>query len=176
MATNNAVDAPFPLSGAQGGTGIDNNGLTITLGGNLATSGAFNSTFTMTAATAVTFPTSGTLATMSQMDQWVDQTTSSVTMAVNTGYTVDNGASLVTLTLPTTIAIGQYTEINGKSSGGWTIAQATGQQIFFGNASTTSGASGSISSNNQHDCIRLRCITANTTFIVVSAVGNPTIV
>jgi hypothetical protein len=38
---------------------------TITLAGPLATSGAFSSTFTMTGITAVTFPTSGTLATTS---------------------------------------------------------------------------------------------------------------
>lgn len=51
------------LSGALGGTGVANTGKTITLGGNLTTSGAFASTFTMTGITAVTFPTSGTLAT-----------------------------------------------------------------------------------------------------------------
>lgn len=53
------------LSGARGGTGADNTGKAITLGGNLTTSGAFASTFTMTAPTSVTFPTTGTLATTS---------------------------------------------------------------------------------------------------------------
>lgn len=51
------------VSGALGGTGVANTGKTITLGGNLTTSGAFASTFTMTGVTNVTFPTSGTLAT-----------------------------------------------------------------------------------------------------------------
>lgn len=51
------------LSGAQGGTGVNNTGKTVTLGGNLTTSGAFASIFNMTAATNVTFPTSGTLLT-----------------------------------------------------------------------------------------------------------------
>lgn len=51
------------LSGARGGTGVANTGKTITLGGSLTTSGAFDSTFTMTGITSVTFPTSGTLAT-----------------------------------------------------------------------------------------------------------------
>jgi hypothetical protein len=50
------------ISPTYGGTGINNGTKTITLGGNLTTSGAFNSTFTMTGATSVTFPTSGTLA------------------------------------------------------------------------------------------------------------------
>lgn len=55
--------ATLPLSPQFGGTGINNSTHTLTLGGNLITSGAFNSTFTMTAATSVTFPISGTLMT-----------------------------------------------------------------------------------------------------------------
>jgi len=51
-----------PVLGANGGTGIANTGKTITLGGNLTTSGAYNSTFIMTGASSVTFPTTGTLA------------------------------------------------------------------------------------------------------------------
>ena len=50
-----------------GGTGVNNGSNTITLGGNLTTSGAFDSTFTMTNTTSVTFPVSGTLATTSQI-------------------------------------------------------------------------------------------------------------
>lgn len=49
------------ILGQYGGTGVANTGKTITLGGNLTTSGAFASTFTMTNTTGVTFPTSGTL-------------------------------------------------------------------------------------------------------------------
>jgi hypothetical protein len=51
------------ISPTYGGTGVNNGSNTLTLAGNLTTSGAFNSTFTMTAATNVTFPTSGTLMT-----------------------------------------------------------------------------------------------------------------
>lgn len=49
------------LVGANGGTGVANTGKTLTLGGNLTTSGAFATTLTVTGATNVTFPTSGTL-------------------------------------------------------------------------------------------------------------------
>jgi len=49
------------VSPTYGGTGVNNGSSTLTLGGNLTTSGAFASTFTMTGATSVTFPTSGTL-------------------------------------------------------------------------------------------------------------------
>jgi len=51
------------LTGVNGGTGVANTGKTITIGGNLSTVGAFTADFTMTANTAVTFPTTGTLAT-----------------------------------------------------------------------------------------------------------------
>lgn len=52
---------------SYGGTGVNNGSSTLTLGGNLITSGAFASTFTMTGITGVTFPTTGTLATTSQL-------------------------------------------------------------------------------------------------------------
>jgi hypothetical protein len=107
---------------------------------------------------------------------WVDQTSGSVTMAVATGYTVDNGASLVTLTLPATAALGDYVEINGFSSGGWIIAQAAGQLIHFGNQVTTTGVGGSLASTNRYNCVRLRCLVANTTWTVVSVQGNLTVV
>lgn len=51
------------ISGQYGGTGVANTGKTITLGGNLETSGAYDCTLTLTAATSLTLPTSGTLAT-----------------------------------------------------------------------------------------------------------------
>ena len=55
------------IGSAYGGTGINNGASTITLGGSLTTAGAFDSTFTMTGITTVTFPTIGTLATTSQL-------------------------------------------------------------------------------------------------------------
>ena len=58
------------INPAHGGTGVNNGTSTITLGGNLTTSGAFASTFTMTGTTTVTFPTSGTLATVGQIVTW----------------------------------------------------------------------------------------------------------
>jgi hypothetical protein len=51
------------ILGQYGGTGVDNSGKTITLGGNLTTSGAYATTLTTTGTTTVTLPTEGTLAT-----------------------------------------------------------------------------------------------------------------
>jgi len=50
------------VSGELGGTGVVNTGKTITLGGNLTTSGAYATTLVSTGTTSVTLPTSGTLA------------------------------------------------------------------------------------------------------------------
>lgn len=66
LATTSQLPS-LPLSPSNGGTGVNNGTSTITLGGNLTTSGAFATTFTMTAGTSVTFPTAGTLATTSQL-------------------------------------------------------------------------------------------------------------
>ena len=61
------------INGAHGGTGVNNGASTITIGGNVAFTGAHTFAGTLTADTAVTFPTSGTLAT----------TTGTVTNATN---------------------------------------------------------------------------------------------
>ena len=49
------------VAGNYGGTGVNNSGKTITLGGNLTTSGANPVTFTTSGSTSVSLPTSGTL-------------------------------------------------------------------------------------------------------------------
>ena len=49
------------IGGTYGGTGVNNGASTITVAGNLSHAGAFTQTFTATANTSVTLPTSGTL-------------------------------------------------------------------------------------------------------------------
>lgn len=163
MATNNATNTPeLTLNGQTfiGSTGLNPVAATLTAGVGITITNAAGS---------ITIAGSGSSG-------WVDQTTTPVTMAVNTGYTSDAGASLITFTLPATSAIGDSVEINGKGSGLYTIAQAAGQQIHFGNIASTLGAGGTVTSTLQFDCIKLRCITANTIWVVVNSVGNFTIV
>lgn len=103
----------------NGGSGIGNTaGKTITLGGTLTTSGAFNLTLTQTAATNVTLPTSGLLVA-------TDSPLTAITLTVSTSVAPDSGAikhkrvttgsvaggatALVTVTWGTAFADANYT-------------------------------------------------------------------
>lgn len=113
--------------------------------------------------------------TMSVSFMWNEVTGTSSAMAVENGYVANNGA-LVTLTLPATAAFGSIIEVAGKGAGGWSIAQNSGQTIHFGASNTTTGAGGSLSSTLQYDTVRLLCTTTNTDFVVLSSIGNLTVV
>lgn len=106
---------------------------------------------------------------------WVDVTGTSQTIAVNTGYIADN-AALVTLTLPTTAAQGTTFRIAGNGAGGWLLAQNASQTVKFGNTATTVGTGGSLASTDPGDALECLCVVANTTWRVLSAVGNLTVV
>ena len=102
---------------------------------------------------------------------WNAVTGTSQTASVDNGYITDN-SSLVTVTLPSTAAVGSTVRIAGKGSGMWKLAQNSGQAIHFLGDTTTTGTSGSIAAATQYDAIEVLCITANTTWVVISSVGN----
>lgn len=104
---------------------------------------------------------------------WVEVTASTVAMAVNTGYIMNNAGG-VTGTLPATAAVGDIIAVVGKNAGGWTIAQNSGQTIHFGEFDTTTGATGSLASTLTYDSFEIVCITADTDFAVRSSIGNIT--
>ncbi|NBU69992.1 MAG: hypothetical protein EBS53_00860 [Bacteroidetes bacterium] len=81
------------VAGQYGGTGVNNSGKTITLGGNLTTSGAHSTTLTTSGNTSLSLPTAGTLATLAGTETLTNKTLTSPVIGtiVNTG----------TLTLPT---------------------------------------------------------------------------
>lgn len=115
-------------------------------------------------------------------DPWPPDGSVWVTAAVNTSmaannnyYTIAPGGTLL-MALPTAIAAGTILRLVGYGSTGWTITQAAGQIIYFGAQATTLGAGGSVSSTNAHDAIELLCVAANTTFTVISSLGNLTYV
>lgn len=98
------------------------------------------------------------------------------TAAVNNGY-ICNKAGTLALALPATSAVGDIIEVTGINTAlGWQITQAVGQQIFFGTSSTTLGAAGTLTSSATRDAIRIVCIIANTTWQVLSVIGNISVV
>lgn len=106
---------------------------------------------------------------------WTEVTGTSQTAVANNGY-ITNNAGLVTVTLPSTAAVGQIVEVAGSGAGGWRIAQNASQVINFGTAATTTGTAGRLDSVNRYDAVRLICIIANTTWTVISSQGNITVV
>ena len=105
----------------------------------------------------------------------VDQTTGSVTLAPNTRYIIDDGASLVTLTLPVSATLGDKYEIVGFSSGGWKVAQNASQTIHFNSQNTTAGTGGSLASVQQYNCVTIICSKASTDFTVYNSSGSLTV-
>lgn len=188
MAQNNAINAPKPFSVANGGTGAQ----TLTQNGVLLGNGtnAVSATAAMTdgqlligstgnapvpatltaglgiaitpAAGAITIAATGTVP-------FVDQTTTSVTMAANTGY-VANNAALVTLTIPAVVPFGTIFRVIGHGAGGWLVQANTGQTINMGIVSST--AAGSAASSQRYDCMTLICTVADTTFTAIAEQGN----
>jgi hypothetical protein len=92
-------------------------------------------------------------------------------MAVDSGY-IANNAGLVTLTLPSTAAVGKRVAVVGSGAGGWKIAQNASGIIRFGDTATLTGTGGFISSFNRYDCVELICIVANNEWAVRSSQGN----
>lgn len=102
-------------------------------------------------------------------------TSTTHTIEANFEY-VANNASQVVFTLPATMTAGSKVRIVGKGAGGWKIAQLAGQTIHYGSLSTTTGTGGSLDSDSQYDVVEIMCVTDDTTFVVVSGIGNIDIV
>lgn len=76
--TGNTINLDNPVDPSLGGTGIDNGTSTMTIGDDFEMSGAFTFVGTVTGATTVTYPTSGTLATVAQVDARINEVVSQV--------------------------------------------------------------------------------------------------
>lgn len=145
------------IAGQYGGTGVNNTGRTITLGGNISTAnnfttaGNFAVTLTSTAATGVTLPTTGTLATLAGSETFTNKTLTSPTIGTSiiaTGTSIDVlnttlttlnfGASATALTLGGSTGASTTTLSGGATTTGLTKTVNVG----------TGGAAGSTTNVN----------------------------
>ena len=127
------------VAGQYGGTGVNNSGKTITLGGNLTTSGAFNTTLTATGTTSVTLPTSGTLATLAGTETFTNKTLTSPTInsGAISGTFTGNATLSGVITLSNTTDATSTTAAGVVMSGGLAVAKA----VYVGTNITGAGAS-----------------------------------
>ena len=134
-------------------------------------------TATITAGTGILVTPTANTITISTTNgiSWVEVTGIAQAMAVDTGY-IANNVALVTLTLPAVAVVGDRVRVAGKGAGLWRIAQNAGQVIHFGATDSTVGVGGSVTAILRYDCVELLCITANTDWVVLSSVGNLTVV
>jgi len=101
--------------------------------------------------------------------------TADQTMVVDTGYLTNKSSGTLTLTLPTTSAVGKTLRVSGMQNT-WRIAQNASQKIHFGKTTTTTGVGGYLESSNAKDSVELVCAVANLEWNVISSIGNITIV
>ena len=111
-----------------------------------------------------------TLSTSSVGLSW-NNATATQSATANNGY-VGTATTLTTITLPSTAAFGTIVEVVGTGTGLWRISQNANQFIKFGITGTTTGTGGYLSATSQYDCVKLLCTSANTAFVVTSAIGN----
>jgi len=100
----------------------------------------------------------------------------SQTLVVGNGYFCVSPGGALSLALPAVSSVGNMIRVVLDGSTSFTITQSAGQQIRVGNLATTAGVGGSLTSTQQGDSIHLVCRTANLYWVVVSSMGNFTVV
>ena len=132
------------IAPTYGGTGVNNGTKTITLGGNLTTSGAFNTTLTVTGNTNVTLPLTGTLATLAGTEALTNKTVNGLTITSTTGtLSIVNGGTLATAgAYSTTLTSTGTTNVTLPLTG--TLATLAGTESLSNKTITASSFAGSV--------------------------------
>jgi len=126
------------ISPTYGGTGVNNGTKTITLGGNLTTSGAHNTTLTTTGATSVTLPTTGTLATLAGTETLTNKTINSSDIGVSNPGT----GAFTTLEASSDVTFTSTADATSVSTGALVVSGGVGvaKTMYVGDNIVGSGA------------------------------------
>lgn len=182
-----------PLPASQGGTGLSSpaaNSLLVTNGsspftilgvaGNgqlpIGSIGGNPVLANITAGAGITIsngPGTITISSTTGTLQWT-VISGNQTLVTEHGYICGTPGGALALLLPATSIVGDIIEITLDGATSFQVTQAAGQQIRIGSASTTLGATGTLTSNAQGDSIRMVCSVANTKWNVVSSMGTLT--
>lgn len=201
MALNNAINLAFPVSVAQGGTGLNTIPANRVLLGNgtsavssasaltdgqllIGSTGSVPVAATLSAGAGISItPASGSITIAATGGgsgfAWTGQT-SNVTAANNSGY-ICTGSTPIVITLPTTSsAVGDSFRVVNYTSqdAGWSITKGSSQKIRFGTSLSTSATTGALAASAIGDTAYIVCTVAGTTaseWVVVTATGNLTI-
>ena len=143
ILTDNALVTP-----AQGGTGVNNGSNTLTLAGNVSHAGAFTQTFTATANTSITLPTTGTLATLAGSEALTNKTVNGLTVTTTTGtLTLVNGSTLATSgAFSTTLTATAATNVTLPTTG--TLATLAGTETLTNKSLTSPTVTGTQNNNS----------------------------
>ncbi len=167
LTTANSAVLVTNSTGAPAWSGTMTNGQLI-IGSTTATPTAA----TLTAGSGISITNGAgsiTIASTTAGMTWTTVSGTTQSAAINNGY-VTNNAGAVTVTLPTTFAVGDTIEVKGLGAGGWVLAAGTATTIRLGSSVTSSA--GSLTSANQYDTVRVTGLVANTTWSVDYALST----
>ena len=136
-ATSGAVTVAGTLAPANGGTGVSNNAaMTVTGSGNFAY------TRTLTGATNVTFPTTGTLSTLAGTETFTNKTLTNPTVTNYVESVVAIGTVTSSNTLSLTSGTVQTVTLTASTACTFTMPTATAGKSFILIVTQASGGSG----------------------------------
>lgn len=197
MATNNVLNAPFPLSATKGGLGVASptiHGVLVAQGASAATplvlaagqvligtTASDPAAAALTAGTGISISSVTGSITISATGSvtWNSVTGTSQTLAAENGYIAKN-VGLTTFTLPATAVVGNEYEVVAYTAAGWSVVPGTATQLIRFGTSVTTASTGSLSSTAIGDTVHIVCLDATVSgsevFGVLDAVGNLTVV